>query len=287
MINENKVKLSLVIVTYNNGQELEDCLTSIREYNDIGDRLEVIVADNSSTEKVKEIVSRHKEVYYISNPDNGFGKGNNVGFSISTGDLIIFLNPDTEIIEPSFQKIIDHYYSVDKCGMAGVKLLNVDGVEHNSYNMCLNLGLSKKIILFCCRKFNIFLPNCMYTSGADIIMDRDTFIKIGKFDENIFMFGEEQDLAYRVIQKGKRLNYFADIKMVHLQGKSTQKNYSSTHGRMLESNRIYCNKYGFDFNKEVKKEIFAMKTINAILKLFGKRKYDEELIKFYVSYLSK
>ena len=279
------IKVSVIIVAYNNHQELDDCLKSIQTYNDVGEKLEVIIVDNSTTDSVEKIVRNYNKIKYVKNPDNGFGRGNNIGANCSSGDLLIFLNPDTLLIEPIFREIIKLYYSKSNCGMAGVQLLNEKRVEHNSYNMRLNYGVYKKILLYIFRKFHLFFQKYMYTSGADIIMDRETFYSIGGFDEGIFMYGEEQDLAHRVNDIGKRLYYFPKLKIVHLQGKSTGKNYASTHGRMNTSNEIYCNKYGYDYKKELRKEIKAMRMINSILKKAGKKKYEEDLINYYESFL--
>ena len=282
MTERRNVMVSVIIVTYNNKGELDECLRSIFEMNDIGDRLEVIVVDNSPDDSIGTRIASFPTIKYIRNELNGFGRGNNIGFRASTGDLLIFLNPDTKLVEPIFEKIVNHYYENSKCGMAGIRLLNCEGIEHNSFNIRLNYGLRKKIILHLCRKLKLFPERLMYTSGADIIMDRAIFSAIGMFDENIFMYGEEQDLANRVNLAGKELNYFSDLSMMHLQGMSTSDGVLRIHKRMIDSNRYYCMKYGIDFRKEMGKEIFAMRLINFVGGIVGKRKYSEELLELYM-----
>ncbi|MFQ6990128.1 MAG: glycosyltransferase family 2 protein [Faecalibacterium prausnitzii] len=98
----SKVNVSVIVVTYNNREELDDCINSIFQMNDIGKRLEVIVVDNSPNDLVKIRVSKYEKVKYVRNIENGFGKGNNIGYKESIGDLLIFLNPDTILIEPIF-----------------------------------------------------------------------------------------------------------------------------------------------------------------------------------------
>lgn len=280
----NKVTVSVIIVTYNNKEELDECIQSIFEMNDISERLEVIVVDNSPNDSVKSRLGKYEKVKYIRNIENGFGKGNNIGYKESIGDLLIFLNPDTELIEPVFGKITNKYYNTNKCGMAGIKLLDKAGKEHNSYNIRLNYGILKKAVLRLSRKLNFFPQKIMYTCGADIIIDRKLFEEIGLFDEHIFMYGEEQDLANRINEKGKKVCFFDDLSMMHLQGMSTINNAIKVQEKMNISNKYYCTKYGIDFKKEISKEIFAMKFLNAISSLVNKKKYPDELIKSYIKF---
>ena len=280
----SKVNVSVIVVTYNNREELDDCINSIFQMNDIGKRLEIIIVDNSPNDSVKSRVGKYEKVKYVRNIENGFGKGNNIGYKESIGDLLIFLNPDTILIEPIFLKIIHKYYSTNKCGMAGIKLLDKMGREHNSYNIPLNYGLLKKVILRLSRKLKYFPQKIMYTCGADIIIDRKFFEEIGFFDEHIFMYGEEQDLANRVNKKGKKVCFFCDLSMMHLQGMSTTNDAVKVQEKMNISNLYYCNKYGLDFKREISKEIFAMKFLNTLGLLMGGKKYPDELIESYVKF---
>ena len=69
--------LSIIIVAYNNGHELVDCLDSVFKYNDLGSKLEVIVVDNSPSDKVFLLLKDYDGIIYTKNHNNGFGFGNN------------------------------------------------------------------------------------------------------------------------------------------------------------------------------------------------------------------
>ena len=143
----------------------------------------------------------------------------------------------------------------------------------------MKFGLIKKIFLKICYSIHLFIPKCMYTCGAAIFIDRDTFEGIGKFDERIFMYCEEEDIAYRLNRIKKYGAYFPQIRIVHLQGKSTGHDELKTRKQILESSKYICKKYGFDFKKEMRKELFAMKTINGVKRLFFlKPRYSDDVI---------
>lgn len=278
------MKLSIIIVAYNNGKELIECLGSIFQNNDLGDNLEVIVVDNSPNDIVEKKLSRYNNITFIKNPDNGFGKGNNIGYHNSSGEYLLFLNPDTLILAPCFGRMIELFSSDHQNGMAGVRLVDAEGNENNSYNIRLKYGLFKKILLKVSRRLGFFCSRYMYTCGADILIDRITFEQIGCFDENIFMYGEEEDIAFRLDRIGKKIVYFPEITIVHLQGKSSGHKELDNRKRMALSSEYICNKYGYNFKKQIRREIRAMILINFLNRKRGKEpKYNSEVLEYYKS----
>ena len=111
-------KLSVIIVSYNGSDILYDCLKSIEKYNDLGEELEVIVSDNSPDTKVVEMVRKNfPTVIAVHNEKNGgFGYGNNRGAEISEGQFLLFLNPDTILIEPIFKYCVEKFETKDERG---------------------------------------------------------------------------------------------------------------------------------------------------------------------------
>ena len=96
--------VSVVIVTYRSSI-IAPCLQSIQRFNDTGDHLQVTVVDNSPTgDSTYELIcNEFPWVQAVRNPKNGgYGQGNNAGARLSTGKYLLFLNPDTELIEPLF-----------------------------------------------------------------------------------------------------------------------------------------------------------------------------------------
>ena len=130
----SQIEFSIVIVSYNNLEIVVDCLDSIYKFNDIGGRLEIIVVDNSPEDNIYNYCKEnYKEIKVIKNTNNGFGEGNNRGASISTGKYLLFLNPDTQLIEPIFQFSIEQFEKNDDLGLFGLKLIDINFMNNMSY----------------------------------------------------------------------------------------------------------------------------------------------------------
>jgi len=89
------MKLSIIIIHYKNKKKLHDCLNSIIKNNL---NTEIIIIDNNSKDKIEEELKKYNNLLYKKNETNlGFSKGCNQGIKMSTGNYLLFLNPDTII----------------------------------------------------------------------------------------------------------------------------------------------------------------------------------------------
>jgi N-acetylglucosaminyl-diphospho-decaprenol L-rhamnosyltransferase len=122
-----KMKLSIIIVNWNSLGYLRKCLTSVYEHvRDLS--CEIIVVDNASPEPgIEALNADFPHVLVIKSDVNlGFAGANNLGFSRSSGEYVLFLNPDTEIIDNAFKIMLDESFSLPDSGVIGCKLLNTD-----------------------------------------------------------------------------------------------------------------------------------------------------------------
>ncbi len=263
--------LSVIIVTYKNLDLVIDCLNSIEKYNDISNKLEVVVVDNSPTDEIHNYILEHYQwVTTIKNINNGFGGGNNVGVKNSTGKYILFLNPDTILIEPVFGYAISKFEKNDNIGIFGVRLLDGNRRKNVSYKFILQTGVVKSIILKILNKFNIFIGFNMCVSGADMFVRRDIFETVDMFDENLFMYFEEPDLTLRIKKEKKKIKYYNHKKIIHLEGKSSECNIQSFE-RYLNSYEYFCKKYNYNYKKILKLEIRVNKFRNLINTMLKKK----------------
>ena len=101
-----KPELSIIIVNYNAKEYISSCLTSIHKYFD---KAEIIVIDNNSTDGSVELINlNYPDVKLIANKVNkGFSSANNQGIITVQSENILLLNPDTEIIDGSLDKMLD------------------------------------------------------------------------------------------------------------------------------------------------------------------------------------
>ena len=266
---------SVIIVTYKSYHLLRDALWSIYAFNDIGDRLEVIVVDNSpSAEDIKIIKQEFPSVIYIENENKGFGSANNVGASYAQGKYLLFLNPDTLFVQPVFKDAINIFERNPRIGVFGVKLITKEGKANQSFNFHHWLGLFKSIAQHICSPLDLFIPKHMYTCGADIFVPKKVFEDCGKFDEKIFMYGEETDLTIRINQLGYKNKYFKKYKIVHLEGGSTLSGEENKYKKMILSYKYLSEKFSFQLIKKIKREIRKTKIKKAIF-LFDFKKNRE------------
>lgn len=254
-------KLSVVIATFHNPDILDECINSIYIYNDIGNDIEIIVSDNSIDGSVNNLIkSKYDNVKYIKNENKGFGWANNRGFELSTGEYILFLNPDTILVEPIFSFAIEQFESNDKLAMFGVKLIDRSGNKVFSYGSMDIYSIFKSIKNRIYLKRNKYIDGKMFTSGADIFIRRDVFNNVGMFDENIFMYLEESDLVHRIKMHGNlQTAYFDNKTIIHLEGATEKLIYTQkivTQAKRLDiSEQYYAQKYGYNYKKILKYRI--------------------------------
>lgn len=278
------MKLSVIIVSYENCEILRDCIESIKKFNDLKDDTEIIISDNSITNNVYEMVKKdYPDVQIIKNNNIGFGPANNRAVDISSGEYLLFLNPDTILLEPIFQFTVDKFEQQSNLALFGIKLLNINGTANNSFFAMDNYTLSWTLLMKVFSKFDIYLDGKMYIAGADLFVRKSAFEAAGRFDENIFMYYEEPDLIKRIknLPYDYITDFFPEKKMIHLEGATENKDVPSIvrkAERSIETYKYYCKKWNISFYENVKK----MKTYQEMKKKVGtviRQKESVELAK--------
>ncbi|MBR2360943.1 MAG: glycosyltransferase [Bacteroidaceae bacterium] len=216
--------LSIVIVAYNSNDVLLDCLDSIKKVNPYSDQLEVIIVDNNPpsglSTLLKEQIYDFQLIYMPNDKNVGFGAANNQGCDLARSKVVLFLNPDTLIVEDIFTPTIKAIES-DIDTVVGYRLIDVKGSPNNSYSYFFEYFYLFPLFHLV-ERFSFFYVNdwrvvnrIVWPWGAAFAMNRDKFVEAGKFDENIFLCNEEQDLMKRVVnRKIKILSH----RIVHLEG---------------------------------------------------------------------
>jgi N-acetylglucosaminyl-diphospho-decaprenol L-rhamnosyltransferase len=232
-----KMKLSIIIVNWNSLGYLRKCLTSIYEHvRDLP--FEVIVVDNASPEPGIEFLKADFPGVLVikSNINLGFAGANNLGFSRSSGEYVLFLNPDTEITDNAFKTMLDQAGSVPDPGVIGCKLLNSDLTVQTS---CIQTFPTIPNQLFDYEYFRLRWPSSSLwgigalfsasetpvpvevISGACMLLRRDVFERAGIFTEDYFMYAEDLDLCYKVKALGFRNYYVGKAQVIHHGGRSS------------------------------------------------------------------
>lgn len=272
------IKVSIIIVSYNNLDILIDCIESIFKYNDIGTELEIIIVDNSTCNNIYNYIkNNYSECTIIKNANYGFGQANNIGAKIAKGEILVFLNPDTILIEPIFRFTLLKFYSFPKMALFGVKLLDKQLKMNMSFYFIDKHDFFSGQIIKLLNKLNLFFKDSMYISGADLFVRKSEFYKAGQFDNNIFLYYEEPDLIKRIKNNGCKISFFPTKRIIHLEGKTTH-NYKKFLVIRLQSAKYYSCKYNLNLKKQIRDEIVYNKIKYLIVKYCFK-KIDYSLLK--------
>ena len=232
------LKLSVIIVNYNVKHLLEQCLHSVlKAALDLD--VEVWVVDNASTDDSKNYLSpKFPEVKFVWNEANvGFSKANNQALSDTSGEYILFLNPDTVLPEDTFKKCISFFETHENCGALGVRMVDGSGryLKESKrgfpspwVSLCKMLQLHRLFPQSArfAKYYEGHLPEMQSNrvdilSGAFMMLSRKALHEVKGFDERFFMYGEDIDLSYRIQQAGFLNYYLPEITIVHYKGKST------------------------------------------------------------------
>ena len=271
------VDLSVIIVSYNNKQVITDCLNSIERFNDIGDQLQVIVVEQSPTTDIFDYISReYSWVNTIRHENKGFGSGNNAGAKLAEAPYLLFLNPDTILLEPIFKFAIEMFQRDSTLGMFGVKLLDANHKKNSSFMMRIPYGFRNKAIYNLYHRIDYFDSRLMYIQGADMFVRSNVFKRIEGFDESIFMYCEESDLCLRIEETGYTIKYNPAKKIIHLEGKTTKGDYDSILEKQILSFQYLCKKHDLPFKIIISDEYNWQKLKLFACKVFRRNGLDAQ-----------
>lgn len=232
--------LSVVIVNYNVKFFLEQCLHSVEKAG-AGLQMEVFVVDNLSVDGSCAMVKeKFPWVHLIENEENlGFSKANNQAIRISSGKYVLLLNPDTVVEENCFRKVYEFAEANPDSGGIGVKMIDGKGrflpeskrafpspmvSFYKIFGLSTIFPHSKRFGRYHLGHLNASHNHSVeILAGAFMWMRRSVLDKTGLLDEQFFMYGEDIDLSYRIIQAGYKNYYFSETTIIHYKGESTKK----------------------------------------------------------------
>jgi GT2 family glycosyltransferase len=244
--------ISFIIVNYRVEKLLVNCLKSI--YKHIANiPFEIIVVENNPSSDLSIRLSKFKNLTYVKAWDNlGFAKGNNLGAKHARGEYLFFLNPDTEIISGDIKKLISNFKDKN-VGIAAPLLVDA---KNKPFELQGSGRLTPLAAIFSLSFIYKVWPNNKIAydfwlkhwdkkkkietetvPGTAILIKKKLLKKIGGFDENIFLFFEENDICNRVIDLGYKLVIDPSAKVFHYWGASTKKEKKI--GRIFLKSRFY------------------------------------------------
>ncbi|MBI1829444.1 MAG: glycosyltransferase family 2 protein [Thaumarchaeota archaeon] len=239
MKDHSKPLVSIVILNYNAGDLLLNCVESI--FKTKYDNYEVILVDNASKDDShKKTKEKFSKIRLIENKENlGYCEGNNVGIRDAKGDFIVILNPDTKA-EPNWLEELFKGYNKYGEGLYQPKILAFENQVFESAGNMLHLfgfgypkGRGSKDIGQYEQPASIG-----YASGACLFTSSNILKKIGLFDPFLFLYHDDLDLGWRAAQIGIKSYYIPTAIIYHLASYNLK--WSAKKFFWLERNRHYC-----------------------------------------------
>ncbi len=250
--------LSIIIVAYKSRDEIGACLASLPRMLSAGS-VEIVVVDNSPGDGTGELIrQRFSHVEYVTPITNlGFGRANNLGYALTHGKFVLFLNPDTVCNETAFAHCLSRLQEEPDIGLISPRLMQADGTMDLACRrsiptlwdgFCRASGLAVRFshrALFA--GYNLtHLPvdgthEVGAINGAFMLGPRRAFEAVATggavFDERFFMYGDDLDLCIRISNAGWRIVYDGRVQITHLKGLSVAKNYDAMSRAIFDANR--------------------------------------------------
>lgn len=229
--------VSIIIVNWNTGSLLRQCLDSITIGFSDDESYEVFVIDNDSKDQSIAIAegSPQETQYFMMKKNLGFAKANNVGIRQATGDYVILLNPDTRVLEGSFTNLINFLSTHPEAATVGPKLLNTDLTFQPS---CRRFPKLLVLVLMFLKIHHFFPKMKVYSDylmrdfdcandqivdqimGACMVIPKKAIENIGLLDEGYWIWFEEVDWCKRAVEKGMSVWFSPSGEIVHHGGVS-------------------------------------------------------------------
>lgn len=217
-------KVSIITVTYNNEEVIDKYLQSVSKLKGV----EVVIVDNNSTDKTVEIIEKYNGVKLIQNKGNlGFAKSSNQGAKEASGEILLFLNPDTEIEEGGVEKLASFLVENKEVGVVVPALVEPSGELQPSVRNLPTVWRAIEEYYFDKKNaYRPFVPNgegaiqVESAVGAALMIRKDLFNRIGGFDERYFMYFEDLQLCKDVSSLGYKIFYISSVRFKHKIGGS-------------------------------------------------------------------
>lgn len=283
MAKEDNPDLSIVILNYNVRELLLKCLESVYkslQAKGTGSstvyRVQVIVVDNASTDgSVGAVKENFKDVELIENKKNlGYAGGNNSAIPKIKAPVVLFLNPDTVVVDGVIAKSLKYLESNPDIGAltCRVELPNgkLDYSCHRGFptpwnSFCYFSGLSKifpKLAIFSGYTASYLDIDTTHEidclTGAFLMVRKIAGEQINWWDTDYFWNGEDIEFCYCLKEKGWKICFYPEVKIIHYKGSSAGKEKSKTVSHGISAMRIFYMKHYYEKYPPIFKDLVLL-----------------------------
>jgi N-acetylglucosaminyl-diphospho-decaprenol L-rhamnosyltransferase len=236
---ETEAEWAAVVINYEAGPALRECVRSLLEDTSAGHPPHVVVVDNGSSDGSAADVARSLPVVTMLHPgaNLGYARAANLGIAATDAPVVAVCNPDLEVREGAAAALVRRLGSEADLGAVGPMIRNTDGTIYPSARSVPRvrdaighglLGLVWRTNPFTRRYRQLDADprrprDIDWVSGAAVWLRREALATVGGWDERYFMYVEDVDLCWRLRQRGWRVAYEPDAVITHVQGATTAK----------------------------------------------------------------
>lgn len=232
------MKVSMLIVNYNTEKYIHDLLVSIIKQTMTKEDFDIIISNNVQNNNLTQMIEKNgldqelniKVLQMISNI--GFGRAMNEAAKASCAEHLLIINPDVLLNDTNYlDEMLDYLTSNPDYGVATSRAFNDDGEYKNdryNYEFFDNLGYDNQICWF---------------QGSLFFIKRDVFKELDGFDKDYFMYCEDEDLCYRIKNKGYSLLKNYNLSFYHKGGASEPSQDYDYYYRHFKSMFLFMHKH--------------------------------------------
>ena len=212
----NPPSLTAIIVAHDSADVLPACLAALA-----WEGVSALVVDNASTDGTIAVAEAGGARVIASATNEGYGRGNNLGFAAATTEFCLLLNPDIELAPGAVAELLAAVDRAPDAGMWAPRIVEPDGRLFFQNTSLLVESVLGRAVAGDARAHPPTGDVCApFLSGACFVMRRADFLTMGGFDPEIFLFYEDDDLCRRLRDQGKALVHVHGAVVQHLRGKS-------------------------------------------------------------------
>jgi glycosyltransferase involved in cell wall biosynthesis len=203
------MRLSFVVPAYNEETYLPACLESIlAQTRALGDDVEIIVVNNASTDRTREIALGYPGVRVVDEPRKGLTYARQAGFRASKGRLIANVDSDSRLPPGWVQQVLTTFAAEPKMVALSGPFVYYDLSPHQLVSV--RVFYAAAFLVYAMNRYVLRAGSMI--QGGNFVLKRDAIEQIGGFDTTIAFYGEDTDIARRLNQVGN-VKFTFDLKM--------------------------------------------------------------------------
>jgi len=207
------IPATAIVVTFDSAHALPDCLDALR-----ADDVPVIVVDNGSLDDTVAIAEKRGATIVRNLRNEGYGRANNAGARAAASEFLLVVNPDVVVGKGAITALIDAARRYPDAGLLAPRIVEPSGRVFFQPRSLLASTLTNP-------RGKLAVPDgeacAPFFSGACFLVRRELFLRLGGFDQNIFLFYEDDDLCRRIADSGASLIYVPQAVVRHGRGRSS------------------------------------------------------------------